>query len=60
MGKIQKTFEEDTEVGDVLNWVDEVVWAHVRTRENRDSAEWQYITSNKIKITIEVYGEQSI
>lgn len=57
MSKIQKTFYEDTELGIILNWIDEVIWNHAYTTQPRDPADMQSMLSNKIKITVEIYGE---
>lgn len=56
--KIQKTFEEDTEMWIVLDAVDDVIWAYSYNTQPRDLAEIESRLSNKIKVIIEIYGEE--
>lgn len=55
--KIRKTFEQGRDVADILNWFDDIIWAHVEQTEPRDPAEIEYFIANKIKVTIEIYNE---
>lgn len=52
--KIQRTFCEDTELGIVLNWVDEIVWSHSYQTQPRDPADIESRLSNKIRVKIEI------
>lgn len=53
--KIQKTFYEDTEAGVIESWVSEVMFdLNVTVIKPRDPAEWQYILTNKVKVTLEI------
>lgn len=65
--KIQKTFYEDDEISIPVNWIDNIIWAHTYNYEPRDPAEdvikaeisyFETRLSNKIKITIEIFGEE--
>ena len=57
MSKVQKTFQEGDDVSNPFVWIDEIIWAHTDMIDNRDPAEVRYELSNKIKITVEVYGQ---
>ena len=59
MSKIQKTFKEGDEVSIPINWVCDTIWAYVDEFGSRDPAEVRYELSNKIKITVELYGEDT-
>ena len=59
MSKVQKTFQEGEEPQNLLAWVDNIIWSHLDMIDNRDPAEVRYELSNKIKITIELYGEDT-
>lgn len=53
--KIQKTFYEDTEAGVIESWVSEVMFdLNVTVIKTRDPAEWPYILTNKVKVTLEI------
>ena len=60
MRKIQSTFEEGDDVGGVIDWVNDVIWAYTESIPNRDPAEYQYILSNKIRIKVEICGETNV
>ena len=59
MSKLQKTFQEGDDVTIPMNWIDGIVWAHVDIISSRDPADEKYELANKIKITIEIYGEDT-
>lgn len=53
--KKQKTFEADTEAGVIESWISEVMFdLNVTTIKPRDPAEWQYLLTNKVKVTLEI------
>jgi hypothetical protein len=58
MRKLQKIFYEDDDLINPIAWVDEILWAHSTYIPNRDPAEVNSILANKVKITIEIYGEE--
>jgi len=55
--KVQKTFQEDEDMSVVMNWIDGAVWSHTYETKPRDPAEIECRLSKKIKITVEVFGE---
>lgn len=57
MRKLQKTFHEDDDVSNPFVWIDDVIWAYVHTTTPRDPAEEKSTLTNKMKITIEIYGD---
>lgn len=57
MSKLQKTFQEDDDLINPISWVDEILWMHSNYRPNRDPAEVNTTLANKVKITIEIYGD---
>lgn len=54
MSKIQKTFQEGDDVSLPLDWICNIIWAHVDEIGNRDPADVEYLLANKIKITCEI------
>jgi hypothetical protein len=59
--KKQKTFEEDTEAGVIESWVSEVMFDNnITTIKPRDPAEWKYLLTNKVKLTIEIYDNENL
>ncbi len=53
-----KTFEEDTECGVADCWLADVVNdLNMTVLKNTDPAEWQYLTTHKMKITIEIFDD---
>ena len=58
MMRKSKTFQEGDDVAEPLNWIEARVWAYTETIKTRDPADWEYRLANKIKITIEIYGEE--
>jgi hypothetical protein len=55
--KIQKTFQEDDDISGPFEWIDKIIWPHVNIITHADPADMEHRLANKIKITIEVYGE---
>jgi len=55
--KTQRTFHEDVDMSIVMNWIDGAVWLHTYQTTPRDPAEIECRLSKKIKITVEVFGE---
>jgi len=54
--KRQKTFEEDTEAGVAECWVADIINdLNTTILKDRDPAEWKYYTTDKMKITIEIF-----
>ena len=54
--KRQKTFKENTETGVAECWVAEIINdLNMIVLKDIDPAEWQYLTTDKMKITIEIF-----
>jgi hypothetical protein len=58
--KKQKTFEEDTEAGVIESWVSEIMFDNnVTTIKPRDPAEWKYLLTNKVRVTLEIFEDET-
>ena len=54
-----KAFEEDTEAGVIESWVSEVMFDNnITTIKDRDPAEWKYLLTNRVEITIRIYEDK--
>ena len=60
MSKIQKTFEEDTDLGDVLIWVNDMIYVQTYETHPRDPAEIEVRLAKKIKIIIEIKNKGEV
>ena len=54
-----KTFQDGDEVGIPLMWANDLVWKYVGTNDFVDPADAEWRLKNKIKITIEVYEDNT-
>ena len=58
MSKRKKGFNEDSNPGDIIMWVNDIIWMYTDTIANRDPAKVEYRTAHKIRIKIEIFDEE--
>ena len=58
MSKRKKGFNEDSNPGDIIMWVNDIIWMYTDTIANRDPSKVEYRTAHKIRIKIEIFNEE--